>query len=78
MNEQQQYELVCKPALERIEAYSKKIFVILEGNGADGLVTTIARHDERIKSIQSWKKWTIGFGTTIIIAIIVYAFLAHK
>ena len=73
MDEQEQYELICKPTLERIEGYCSKIFNILEGNGADGLVTRVARHDERIKSLQSWKKWAIGFGTTIVIALVIFA-----
>ena len=78
MDLQQQYEEVVEPSLKRIEGYCSKIFLILEGNGTDGLVTKVARHDERIQSIQSWKKWTIGFGTTIVLAIIIYAFLTHK
>lgn len=78
MDEQQFYENVIKPDFTRIEGYCKKIFLILEGNGTDGLVTTVARHDERIQTIQSWKKWTIGFGTSILIAILVYAFLTQK
>lgn len=73
MDEQEQYELICKPTLKRIEGYCSKIFNILEGNGADGLVTRVALHDERIKTLQSWKKWAIGFGTTIAVAIIIYA-----
>ena len=77
MDEQQFYDNVIKPDFARIEGYCKKIFFILEGNGTDGLVTRVARHDERIKSIQSWKKWTIGFGTTILVAILIYAFLTH-
>ena len=77
MDEQQQYELVCKPQLERIEGYCSKIFNILEGNGTNGLVTKVARHDERIQSLRAWKKWAIGFGTTIVIALIIFA-LTHN
>lgn len=78
MDEQQQYELVCKPQLKRIEGYCSKIFNILEGkNGAPGIVSELARHDERIKSLQAWKRWAIGFGTTIVIALIILA-LTHN
>lgn len=78
MEEQQFHELVCKPTLERIEGYCSKIFNILEGkNGAPGLVSEFARHDERIESLRAWKKWAIGFGTTIVIALIIFA-LTHN
>lgn len=82
MNEQQQYELVCKPTLERIEGYCRKMFNILEGqDGEEGLVTEVARHDERIIVLQKWRKWAIGLGTTIvagiIVALIIFA-LTHK
>ena len=76
MNDQQQYELVCKPALERIESHCSKIFNILEGNGTDGLVTKVALHDERIKTLQNWKRTAVGLGITLIcglsIALIMY------
>ena len=78
MDEQQQYELVCKPTLERIEGYCSKIFNILEGkNGAEGLVNVVARHDERIKVLQAWKRWAIAFGTSIVLALIIFA-LTHN
>jgi len=72
MDESEQYEKICEPQLSRIEGYVQKIFTILEGDGNPGLVEKVARHDERIKSLQRWKKWAIGLGTTIIAALIVY------
>jgi len=76
MDEQQFYEKVIKPDFTRIEGYCKKIFLILEGNGTDGLVTKVALHDDRIKTLQAWKKWAIGFGTSLILALVIYA-LTH-
>lgn len=72
MEEQQQYKLICKQEFARIDCHFKKLFKILEGNGGDGLITKVARHDERIKSLQSWKKWAIAFGTSLILAILIY------
>lgn len=72
MDEHQKCELFCKPAIERIEGYCRKIFNILEGkNGENGLVVKVARQDERIKSIQKWRTWAIGLGTTVVTGIIV-------
>ncbi len=82
MDEHQKCELFCKPTIERIEGYCKKIFNILEGrDGEDGLVVKVARQDERIKSIQRWRTWAIGLGTTVIASIIVafvVFFTTHK
>lgn len=72
MDESEQYDKVCQPQLKRIEDYTQKIFLILEGNGNEGLVTRVARHDERIKSLQSWKKWIIGLGGTLAIGFLIY------
>jgi hypothetical protein len=61
MDESEQYDKICQPQLDRIEKCTKegfkKIFLILEGNGRNGLIVTVARHDERIQSLQKWKKW---------------------
>lgn len=77
MDLQQQYEQVVEPSLKRIEGYCSKIFNILEGkNGASGLVSEVARHDERIKTLQNWKRTAVGLGITLIcglsIALIMY------
>jgi len=76
MDESEQYEKICQPQLARIETYVQKIFVILEGNGADGLVTKVARNDERIKHLQGWKKAAVALGITLAsgltIALIMY------
>jgi len=72
MDESEQYKKVCQPQLDRIEGVTKKIFLILEGNGGEGLTHQVARHDERIKTLQSWKKWAIGFGTSILLLILTY------
>jgi len=72
MDESEQYDKICKPQLDRIEVCTQKIFVILEGNGGTGLVEKVARHDERIKSLQNWKKWAIGFGSTIFVLLLTY------
>jgi hypothetical protein len=72
MDESEQYSKVCQPQLDRIENHTAKIFRILEGNGGTGLVEHVARHDERIKSLQSWKKWAIGFATSLLVIFIVY------
>jgi len=72
MDESEQYEKICQPQLERIEQYTKQIFRILEGNGGTGLVSEVARHDERLKALNSWKKWAIGFGSSIILLLLTY------
>lgn len=72
MDESEQYDKICQPQLDRIEGYTKKIFVILEGNGGTGLVEKVARHDERIKSLQNWKKWAIGFGSSTLFLLLAY------
>ena len=73
MEESEQYDKICKPQLDRIEGYVQKIFQVIEGNGNPGLIEKIARHDERIKILQNWKRWAIGFGTTLLIALLIYA-----
>lgn len=81
MDESEQYEKICEPHLTRIEGYVKKIFTVLEGNGNPGLVEKVARHDERIRTIQSWGKWAIGIGTGIICGVstgIILYILTHK
>jgi hypothetical protein len=72
MDESEQYKKVCQPQLDRIEEFTTKIFRILEGNGGEGLTHQVARHDERIKSLQSWKKWAIGFGSSLVLALLIY------
>jgi len=76
MDESEQYDKICQPKLEHIESLTEKIFLILEGNGQNGLVTKVARHDERIKGLQNWKKAAVGLGLALIsgltIALIMY------
>lgn len=64
MDESERYKFVCKQ-LDRIEGSIGKLFKIVAGNGDVGLVEKMARMDERLKVLQSWRKWAIGMATTI-------------
>lgn len=48
-------------ALQRIEK-------ILSGNGQPGLVRSQVSLEERLKSVESWKKWIIGVMVTVTLA----------
>lgn len=50
-------------ALERIER-------LLDGNGQPGLVRSHTSHDERIKNLERWKAWFVGFMVTTSLAAI--------
>ncbi len=55
------HEFRLKSQDEKLEA----IFVRLES-----IAEMVARHDERINAIQSWRTWATGVGTSVILVLI--------
>ena len=65
MNEQDQYEKICKPELEKIHESLDKFYVaIFEGNGEPGLKTQLKMLTKTVQGI-------LWLGSIIVSAIIV-------
>jgi hypothetical protein len=71
MNEQERYEQVCQPQLDRLEANTDKILSIIQGNGSTGMLTIQATHAEKIvnleNSFSSLRSWLIGTISSILV-----------
>jgi hypothetical protein len=50
--------------MEREEGALLRIEKLLDGNGQPGLVRGHVSLDERLKSLESWKVWLVGFMVT--------------
>ena len=50
--------------MEREEGTLNRIERLLDGNGQPGLVRGHVSMDERLKSLEGWKAWMVGFIVT--------------
>ena len=76
MDEQERFEQICQPTLERIENSINELTIAIKGNGHPGLTEKQSRQDERIKVLESGSKWLWGVLTTISSSLVLYAILS--
>jgi hypothetical protein len=79
LTEQEQYAIVCKPQLERIEQMladmNRRLFI---GNGLPSLVVRVSRNEDSLAFLRRVVWMCVGGIVSVIVAVVAYKLTAGE